>query len=146
MPDPIFGEIGQLDARYPMTLMPLRLETRFRRGPVAGSPEAAGELLVRIYPDSILADSHEPLLTPNEVAAGQDYWRRAFADGRENDAWTALLGEVRTHARPGSLRERRQPMWRRWLDAGPRQRFRRRKPAQRAGTERPAHMACPSVG
>ena len=96
MPDPVFSEIGQLDARYPMTLMPLRLETRFRRGPGAGSPEAAGELLVRIYPDSILADSHEPLLTANEVAAGQDYWRRAFADGREDDAWTALLGEVRT--------------------------------------------------
>jgi hypothetical protein len=96
MTDPVLGAIGQLDAAHPITLMPLRLETRFRRGPVAGSPDTAGELLVRIYPDSILADSHEPLLSQNEVAAGQDYWRRAFADGRENDAWTALLGEVRT--------------------------------------------------
>ena len=96
MTDLVFGAIGQLDAAHPITLMPLRLETRFRRGPVDGSPDAVGELLVRIYPDSILADSHEPLLSQNEVAAGQDYWRRAFADGRENDAWTALLGEVRT--------------------------------------------------
>ena len=69
MTDPVLGAIGQLDAAHPITLLPLRLETRFRRGPVDGSPDAVGELLVRIYPDSILADSHEPLLSPNEVAA-----------------------------------------------------------------------------
>src|SRR5262247_603688 len=85
MTDPV-AAIGQLDARFPVALLPVRIETRFRDA----------ELLVRIYPDSILADSHEPLLTLNEVAAGQDYWRRAFADGREDDTWTVLLGEVRT--------------------------------------------------
>ena len=113
MTDPATA-IGQLDAVYPLALLPVRLETRFRRtaGTVPGTPPppipaappsaesastgpAFGELLVRIYPDAITADSHEPQLTANEVAAGQDYWRRAFADSRENDAWTRLLGEAR---------------------------------------------------
>src|SRR5262245_51690140 len=84
MTDPV-AAIGQLDARFPVALLPVRIETRFRDA----------ELLVRIYPDSILADSHEPLLTANEVAAGQEYWRRAFAAGQERDAWTALLGQAR---------------------------------------------------
>lgn len=85
-----------LDARHPVVFLPVRLETRFRRGTVPGQPDAAGELLVRIYPDSILADSHEPVLTDNEVAAGQGYWRRAVREGDERAAWTALL----TRARP----------------------------------------------
>jgi hypothetical protein len=83
--------IGQLDAAHPVALLPVRLETRFVRGSVAGRPDAAGNLLVRIYPDPIAADSHEPLLTTAEVTAGQNYWRRAFEDGHERDAWTALL-------------------------------------------------------
>ena len=42
-----------LDAAYPVALLPVRLETRF-----------AGSLLqVRIFPDEILADTHEPGLT-----------------------------------------------------------------------------------
>ncbi len=105
MTDPVTA-IGQLDAAHPMALLPVRLETRFRRTTVTtptpagaalvNAPAVGGDLLVRIYPDAIGADSHEPLLTVNEVAAGQDYWRRAFTDGRENNAWTALLGEAAT--------------------------------------------------
>jgi hypothetical protein len=88
--------IGALDARHPVAFLPVRVETRFRRGAVDGQPDAAGELLVRIYPDAIQADLHEPLLTRLEIAAGRDYWRRAFRDGDERDAWTALLGEATT--------------------------------------------------
>ena len=51
-------------ARLPVALLPVRLETRFATG-------AAGpELLVRIYPDEIHADRHEPELTAEEDAAG----------------------------------------------------------------------------
>ena len=40
--------IATLDARRPVAFLPVRLETRFRRGPVEGEPDAAGALLVRI--------------------------------------------------------------------------------------------------
>ena len=101
-------EIGQLGTGTPLALLPVRVETRFRRGPVAGLPDAVGELLVRIYPDSISADSHEPLLSADEVALGQEYWRRAFADRDERAAWTALLGRT-TAARAAWVVERTTP-------------------------------------
>jgi hypothetical protein len=88
--------IATLDARRPVAFLPVRLETRFRRGPVEGEPDAAGALLVRIYPDTIQTDQHEPLLTGTEIAAGRDYWRRAFRDGNQRAAWTALLTEATT--------------------------------------------------
>ena len=56
--------IATLDAGVPVALFPVRIETRFRR---EARDVGAGELLVRIYPDSILADEHEPLLTAAEV-------------------------------------------------------------------------------
>ena len=85
-----------------MALLPVRVETRFDRS------EASPALLVRIYPDSILADSHEPLLTAAEADAGRAYWRRAFADGHERDAWTALLG-VASAERAAWIVERTTP-------------------------------------
>jgi hypothetical protein len=51
-------DAAQLDTHHPVALLPVRLETRFIRDAVG-----TGELLVRIYPDSIVADTHEPLLT-----------------------------------------------------------------------------------
>jgi hypothetical protein len=94
LPDSPVDRIATLDARYPVAFLPVRVETRFRRGEVAGQPAATGELLVRIYPDALMADEHEPLLTAREVAAGRDYWRRAGRDGDERTAWTALLAET----------------------------------------------------
>jgi hypothetical protein len=85
-------QFAKLDAEIPVAFFPVRIETRFRR--IESSPEgaaAANELLVRIYPDSVLADEHEPLLTAAEVEAGRDYWRRAWREGSERDAWTLLL-------------------------------------------------------
>jgi hypothetical protein len=96
----VTGPIASLDARYPIALLPVRIETRFVTSRVAGNTTAAGNLLVRIYPDSILADSHEPLLTAAEVGAGRAYWQRVFRDSAEHDsaerdAWTALLGTAK---------------------------------------------------
>jgi hypothetical protein len=97
-------QIGTLQAAYPVVFLPVRLETRFRPNP----NQPGGQLLVRIYPDAILADQHEPLLTATEVAAGQGYWRRAFRDGGERDAWAALLGEA-TAPRAAWIVERTTP-------------------------------------
>jgi hypothetical protein len=85
--------IERLDARYPVAFFPVRIETRFLRG-AADDEEEAGELLVRIYPDGVLAQVHEPLLTELEVAAGEAYWRRVFTGTPESDSWTLLLAEA----------------------------------------------------
>ncbi|WP_437899929.1 hypothetical protein [Sorangium sp. So ce124] len=72
-----------LDSSYPMVLLPVRVETRF--GP--------DQLRVRIYPDEIFADTHEPALTDAELADGQQYWVdvwRRSEDDRKT-AWRRLL-------------------------------------------------------
>lgn len=73
----------QLPAGMPMALLPVRLETRFdwERG-----------LLVRIYPDTLHVDSHEPDLTSGEADAGLRFWASTTgADERAADeAWRTL--------------------------------------------------------
>ena len=84
----------------------MRIETRFRRGGIGQLP---GELLVRIYPDALMADTHEKLLTQGELAAGQAYWHRVFDGAVEAEAWAALLGEA-TAERAAWIVERATPM------------------------------------
>jgi hypothetical protein len=71
-----------LDARYPVALLPVRLETRL-----------AGSLLrVRIFPDEIFADTHEAGLTPEERADGTAYVAAMQAGiDAEKDAWRNLV-------------------------------------------------------
>ena len=72
-----------LDASYPVALLPVRLETRFD-----------GTLLkVRIFPDDIFADTHEPALTAEERADGTAYRAAAQAGtAAEQQAWGRLAG------------------------------------------------------
>ncbi len=74
-----------LSADLPIALFPVRIETRFFA--VAGR---GGELRIRVYPDEILANSHEPGLTPAEKAAGAAYWK-ASAGGETLAAWRDLI-------------------------------------------------------
>ena len=97
LPDP--GEaIGALNSEYPILLFPVRIETRFIRfdDPIMRPylPPQVGELRVRIYPDGILSDSHEPLLSAVELEAGRAYWTTAWRNAAHEDAWTALVAEV----------------------------------------------------
>jgi hypothetical protein len=78
------AHIAALDTDCPITLMPVRLETRFFID--------ASELRVRVYPDEISADPHEPELAPKEQSDGAAYWTVAQAAGHEDhNAWRALL-------------------------------------------------------
>ena len=88
--------ITALDARVPVAMLPVRIETRF--GPDQKS------LDIRVYPDQIHLDSHEPELTDAERAAGQGYWERrwpAIGDADVADAaWQTIAGAFR----PGRAR------------------------------------------
>ena len=88
------GAVGTLDARVPLVLLPVRIETRYRRS--GGGPE----LLVRVYPE-VDVEEHEAPLTPTEIDAGRTYWAATWtaADGATGDgdrlaAWTALTTRV----------------------------------------------------
>jgi hypothetical protein len=80
-PDPVL-----VHADSPLLLFPVRLETRFVR-------EGRGlDLLVRIYPDEVHVDTHEPFLTQQELASAATYLAahaRGEADARQ--AWAELV-------------------------------------------------------
>ncbi len=82
------------DAATPMLLLPVHVETRFMD--TAAGPS---ELWVRIYPDAIAIDAHEPGLTDREVADGQAYWDAVWRAGtlpadsdRVKAPWRGLAG------------------------------------------------------
>jgi hypothetical protein len=73
----------------PLMLLPVRLETRF-------SPADGGgfTLKVRVYPDTIHSDTHEPAVTQSEADWGRHYWRTVWRAGndveRRKSAWRQL--------------------------------------------------------
>ena len=76
---PVREPVG-LDAKTPLLLLPVHIQTRFV-DPVSDARKGAPELWVRIYPDQIAVDSHEPELTSQEVTAGQAYWNALWQAG-----------------------------------------------------------------
>jgi hypothetical protein len=56
--------LATLDAKFPITMLPVRLEARYATNATA--------LNVRIYPDQIHIDGHERELTAAESQAGTD--------------------------------------------------------------------------
>ncbi|MBN7812313.1 hypothetical protein J0A68_15275 [Algoriphagus sp. H41] len=83
----------ELSGDLPIVMLPVRIETRFVT-PVG----AAQELWVRIFPDDIHADTHEPLLAEKEVEAGEEYWAKraglhSFPPGEEAESKKKLAWE-----------------------------------------------------
>jgi hypothetical protein len=91
--DPRDG-ITRLDDGIPILLMPVRIETRFRRQAAAGA--AGDQLWLRIYPDDFWIDSFDPTLTDNELKNAQAYWAAIWQAGGVEDqkrgAWRGLAG------------------------------------------------------
>ena len=77
----------------PLVLLPVRLETRFFT-----LADSTTELRVRVFPDKIHLDSHEPDLTADEQTWGQHYWEQNWRAGdiagdgaaAAGDAWRQL--------------------------------------------------------
>jgi hypothetical protein len=76
-------ESSILNADRPLVLLPVRLETRF----------FGQELRVRIFPDRIHVDTHEPELTADELEWGKHFhtlvWNAKTDDARK-EAWRQL--------------------------------------------------------
>jgi hypothetical protein len=90
------GLITGLDARVPLVLLPVRLETCFL--PIAGTTKTA--LLLRIYPDDIHLDRHEPDLTSEERHWAKAFWEKAGAAGVKEqqikEAWLHVASRFGT--------------------------------------------------
>ncbi len=81
--------LGELpSAELPAALFPVRLETRFTT--------EAGKiyLCVRIYPDDLHLDTHEPLLTEEEVQWGKQLWEQVWLSGRDPAMERAIQKEL----------------------------------------------------
>ena len=78
-------------AGVPLTLLPVRLETRY-----IGEPDGEPvELRIRVYPDQVHLDAHQVGLTDAEVAAGQVYWRHRWDPTTAERAWPELVRGIR---------------------------------------------------
>lgn len=73
----------------PVLLFPVRLETRFFL-----QADGSSELRVRVYPDRVHIDSHEPALTADELTWGQHFWEQTWRAGHDEErtkaAWRQL--------------------------------------------------------
>lgn len=90
MPEDFSPNVAAIAGNVPIALLPVRIETRFFNN--------ATELRVRVYPDQIHVDAHEPELTANERDAGIAYWQARFAspdpNNRPSSPWAALAARV----------------------------------------------------
>jgi hypothetical protein len=94
--------IAQLSDRTPILLMPLRIETRFKRADEFGG--RSDELWVRGFPDDIAVDVFEDTLSEDEVQRARTYWadiwRAGGVESGERGAWRVFLsgqGSGRSH-------------------------------------------------
>lgn len=84
--------IASLQDDCPILLLPLRLETRFKR--VERHGETVDQLWVRVFPDDIAINSFESDLSETEVRNARSYWLARWKAGKDVDgnrgAWRSL--------------------------------------------------------
>lgn len=83
LPEPVPENLAArlIDGDHPLALFPVRMETRF-----FPQPNGSFELRVRVYPDQLHLDSHEPELTAEEKAWGRHYWEQQWRAGNDEQA------------------------------------------------------------
>jgi hypothetical protein len=85
--------IKELSDVYPILLLPLRLETRFKQ--VSTPDGTAHQLWVRVFPDDCAVDTFEASLSETEVKNAQTYWAQVWRagddDNRRRAAWRNLV-------------------------------------------------------
>ncbi len=100
-PDPRQA-VEQLTDTIPVLLFPVRLETRF----------FDTELRLRIYPDDLLLDTFDPVLTETEVGNAQRFWTMLWRSGDDETAqraaWRTLV-EAHGSGRAGWIVDSYQP-------------------------------------
>jgi hypothetical protein len=89
--------VSTLSDSDPLLLLPVRLETRFRKivEEEDGETLERRELWIRIYPDDCLVDAFEALPSDAEIAATKIYWQNVWraggAEAGQRSAWKQLV-------------------------------------------------------
>jgi hypothetical protein len=87
--------LSKLDDGFPILLMPLRLETRFKEVKARTSIGTKQQLWIRVFPDDIAIDSFEPALSKDELRSAISYWQSiwiaANSDAGKRGAWRSLV-------------------------------------------------------
>ena len=73
----------------PVVLFPVRLETRF-----FAQADGSSELRVRIYPDKVHIDSHEPELTADELTWGRHFWEQTWRAASDQERGKAVWRQL----------------------------------------------------
>jgi hypothetical protein len=91
----------------PIAFLPVRLETRFV------TSQSGNELLIRIYPDDLHIDTHEPELTDDEVAWGKHFLEQTVGAGNDKErqkmAWRQLAERFGPQRAAWIIRAMEQP-------------------------------------
>ncbi|MFY9579200.1 MAG: hypothetical protein WAQ33_07725, partial [Gaiellaceae bacterium] len=94
-------------ATVPVALLPVGLETRFD----------GDTLLIRVLPDEVHVEDHEPELSESEVEAGRAFWLQVWRGGTaepaatdaEREAWIRLVNAIGSSQRASWVADRTAP-------------------------------------
>lgn len=87
--------LPNLDDSYPILLLPLRLETRFKAVKQPGAADIQQQLWIRVFPDDIAIDTFEATLSKDELRNAKSYWlamwKAADNEAEQRGAWRSLM-------------------------------------------------------
>src|SRR5215471_13928018 len=87
--NPDLGQPLSASPPPPILMLPVRLETRF-----FPSGDGTMDLCVRVYPDKIHVDTHEPELTDQEILFGKHFWEQTWRSDRDDAAQRAAWRQL----------------------------------------------------